>query len=63
MVDAVPREVFAIAPIIALTLAVGVFPKPVFDVVNPAIDRTLEFVSVDPVEPDIDLSLEGEVAE
>jgi NADH-quinone oxidoreductase subunit M len=63
MVDAVPREVIAIAPIIALTLAVGVFPKPVFDVVNPAIDRTLDFVNVDPVEPEVDLSLEGEVAD
>lgn len=63
MADAVPREVFAIAPIIALTLAVGVFPKPVFDVVNPAIDRTLEFVSVEPIEPEVSLSLEGEVAD
>jgi NADH-quinone oxidoreductase subunit M len=69
MVDAVPREVLAIAPIIALTLAVGVFPKPVFDVVNPAIERTLEFVDIEPVAPEVVVDedqgsvLEGEVTE
>ena len=46
MRDAMPRELVAFAPIIALTIAVGVFPKPVFDVVNPAIERTLSFVHV-----------------
>ena len=55
MRDLFPREVVAFAPVIALTIAVGVFPKPLFDVVNPAIDRTLAFVQVDPVEPDVPL--------
>jgi NADH-quinone oxidoreductase subunit M len=53
MRDALPRELIAFAPIVALTLAVGIFPKPVFDVVNPAIDRALSYVQVDPVEPDV----------
>jgi NADH-quinone oxidoreductase subunit M len=53
MRDALPREVLAFAPIIVLTVAVGVFPKPLFDVVNPAIERTLSFVNVDPVPPDV----------
>ncbi|MEO8105912.1 MAG: NADH-quinone oxidoreductase subunit M [Actinomycetes bacterium] len=71
MRDAVPREVVAIAPIIALTLAIGVFPKPIFDVVNPAIERTYSFLQVDPVEADVpvgdvttdDAASEGEETE
>ena len=53
MRDALPREVVAFAPIIVLTVAVGVFPKPVFDVVNPAIERTLSFVGAEQIEPDV----------
>jgi NADH-quinone oxidoreductase subunit M len=53
MRDAIPREVVAIAPIIALTIAVGVFPKPVFDVINPAIERTYSYLQVAPVEPEV----------
>lgn len=53
MRDLFPREVVAFAPVIVLILAVGIFPKPVFDVVNPAIDRTLAFVQVDPVQPEV----------
>jgi NADH-quinone oxidoreductase subunit M len=53
MRDVVPRELVAFAPIIALTIAVGVFPKPVFDVVNPAIERTLGYLQVEPVEPEV----------
>jgi NADH-quinone oxidoreductase subunit M len=57
MRDVIPRELVAFAPIIVLTVAVGVFPKPVFDVVNPAIERTLSYINVDPVEPDVPLDL------
>ncbi|MFL6288872.1 MAG: NADH-quinone oxidoreductase subunit M, partial [Actinomycetes bacterium] len=53
MRDVLPRELVAFAPIIVLTVAVGVFPKPVFDVVNPSIERSLSFLHVDPVEPDV----------
>jgi NADH-quinone oxidoreductase subunit M len=60
MKDVVPRELIAFAPIVALTVAVGVFPKPVFDVVNPVIDRTLSYVQVDPVEPDVPIDEGGE---
>jgi len=59
MRDALPRELIAFAPIVALTLAVGIFPKPVFDVVNPAIDRALSYVHVDPVEPDVPIEEGG----
>jgi NADH-quinone oxidoreductase subunit M len=59
MRDVVPRELVAFAPVIALTIAIGVFPRPLFDVVNPAIDRTLSYLQVEPVEPDVPV---GDVA-
>jgi NADH-quinone oxidoreductase subunit M len=35
-----------VAPIIASFIVLGFFPKPVLDLVNPAVDRTLQFVGV-----------------
>jgi NADH-quinone oxidoreductase subunit M len=35
------REVFAVAPLIALIVFLGVYPKPVLDVINPAVKATL----------------------
>ena len=59
MRDVLPRELVAFAPIIVLILAVGVFPKPVFEVVNPAVERSLSFVHVDPVDPDVPVDSAG----
>jgi NADH-quinone oxidoreductase subunit M len=43
------REAFAIAPLIVLILFLGIYPKPVIDVINPAIRDTLANVGqVDP---------------
>jgi len=53
MRDVMPRELVAFVPLIVLTIAIGVFPKPVFEVVNPAVERTLSYVHVEPVEPDV----------
>ncbi|MEO8328498.1 MAG: proton-conducting transporter membrane subunit, partial [Candidatus Nanopelagicales bacterium] len=53
MRDAVPREVVAFVPLVLLIMAIGIFPKPLFDVINPAIDRTLSYVTVNPAEPDV----------
>jgi NADH-quinone oxidoreductase subunit M len=53
MKDAVPREVVAFVPILVLTLLAGFFPQPIFDVVNPAVDRTLSYLDVTPVSPDV----------
>jgi len=39
--DLVGREVWAIAPLIALILFLGVYPKPVLDMINPAVARTM----------------------
>jgi NADH-quinone oxidoreductase subunit M len=40
--DLVGREVFAIAPLVALILFLGVYPKPVLDMINPAVARTMQ---------------------
>jgi NADH-quinone oxidoreductase subunit M len=38
------REAFAVAPLIALIIFLGVYPKPVIDVINPAVRYTLQDV-------------------
>ena len=44
------RELWAVAPLIALIVALGVYPKPVLDVINPAVKATMSQVRVtDPV--------------
>jgi NADH-quinone oxidoreductase subunit M len=42
--DLVPREIIVVAPLIALLLALGVYPKPVLDVIDPAVSHTLTTV-------------------
>jgi len=43
------REVLAIAPLLVVIIALGFYPKPVLDVVNPAVDRVMHAVgSTDP---------------
>jgi len=39
--DLVPREILVVAPLIALLLFLGVYPKPVLDVIDPAVGHTL----------------------
>lgn len=47
--DLVPRELVVVAPLIALLLVLGVYPKPALDVINPAVDHTLTTIgSTDP---------------
>ncbi len=38
------REVWALAPLLALILFLGVYPKPVLDVINPAVKYTMQNV-------------------
>jgi NADH-quinone oxidoreductase subunit M len=46
------REVLAVAPLIALIIFLGIYPKPVLDVINPAVRDTLHDVhQTDPVPP------------
>ena len=39
--DLVPREILVVAPLIALLLVLGVYPKPVLDIINPAVGNTM----------------------
>jgi NADH-quinone oxidoreductase subunit M len=46
------REMLAVVPLVALIVAVGFFPKPLLDVINPAVSRTLHQVGqTDPTPP------------
>ena len=49
MTDLKGREITALMPVVVLTLVLGLFPAPVLDVVNPAVDRLMEVVSVEGV--------------
>jgi len=49
MPDLRPRELLAVVPLIALIIAMGIYPKPVLDVINPAVKATMSQVgAVDP---------------
>ncbi|MFM7624652.1 MAG: NADH-quinone oxidoreductase subunit M, partial [Actinomycetota bacterium] len=41
LADLNKREIIAIAPIIALIIALGFYPKPALDVINPAAANTV----------------------
>ena len=52
MRDLRPRELWAVGPLIALVLVLGVYPKPALDLINPAVQQTLTQVhSTNPVPP------------
>ncbi|MFF1869930.1 NADH-quinone oxidoreductase subunit M [Kitasatospora herbaricolor] len=44
MHDLKVRELAVVAPLVALTILLGVYPKPLTDIVNPAVDATLSQV-------------------
>jgi NADH-quinone oxidoreductase subunit M len=46
MKDLRPRELLAVVPLVALIIAMGVYPKPVLDVINPAVKSTMAQVHV-----------------
>jgi NADH-quinone oxidoreductase subunit M len=49
MPDLRGREVFAIAPVLAIIIALGLFPNTLLDIINPSIDQTMSVVgSTDP---------------
>jgi NADH-quinone oxidoreductase subunit M len=50
MPDLRARELWAVAPLIALIVVLGVYPKPALDIINPAVTATLNGThSTDPV--------------
>jgi NADH-quinone oxidoreductase subunit M len=44
MPDLRPRELWAVGPLVALLIVFGVYPKPLLDVINPAVHDTLSQV-------------------
>jgi NADH-quinone oxidoreductase subunit M len=43
--DMLPRELVVVTPLIALLLVLGVYPKPVLDVIDPAVSHTLTTIN------------------
>jgi NADH-quinone oxidoreductase subunit M len=56
------REVWVVAPLLAVIIALGFYPKPLLDVINPAVQRTMHQVGVtdpEPVTPAAGTAAEG----
>ncbi len=51
MKDLRPREAWAAAPLVALILALGVYPQPVIDVIGPAVRATLSDLGTSDPQP------------
>ena len=58
MTDLHVREVVAIAPLLVLIIALGIYPKPVLDVINPAVARVMASVGETDPPPAIGPQLE-----
>jgi NADH-quinone oxidoreductase subunit M len=48
------REAWVMAPLVAVILALGVYPKPVLDVLNPAVTRTMQQAKATDPAPAVD---------
>ncbi|GAA3764347.1 NADH-quinone oxidoreductase subunit M [Spinactinospora alkalitolerans] len=48
------REMWAVAPLIALIVVFGVYPKPLLDVINPAVEQTMQQIEATDPAPEID---------
>ena len=60
MKDLQLREVLAVAPLLALMVFLGVYPKPLTDVITPAVNFTMHDVGAkDPAPTQANLSTEG----
>lgn len=58
--DVNAREVLSVAPLIALIIFLGIYPKPILDVINPAVKQTLSDIhKTDPV-PIVDATTGGQ---
>ena len=45
------REAWVVAPLIAVIVALGFYPKPVLDVLQPAVSRTMELTGAHDPQP------------
>ncbi len=52
MPDLRGREITALVPIAALTIVLGIFPAPLLNVINPAVDRVMTTIGADGSGPD-----------
>ena len=48
-----PRELVVVAPLLALLIVLGVYPKPVLDAVDPAVSHTLTSIDMQDPEPTV----------
>ncbi len=53
------REVLAVAPLLVVIVALGVFPQPVLNVINPAVDRVMQAVNATDPAPAVAPVAEG----
>jgi NADH-quinone oxidoreductase subunit M len=53
MKDLGMREIVALAPLLVLIVALGFYPKPLTEIINPAVADTLEHVGVSDPAPDV----------
>jgi NADH-quinone oxidoreductase subunit M len=51
MKDLRPRELLAVAPLVVLLIGAGVYPKPVLDIINPAVRVTMAQVHMTDPKP------------
>jgi NADH-quinone oxidoreductase subunit M len=54
MPDLRVRELLVVAPLIALLIFLGVYPKPVTDIVNPAVQQTMSDVHKTDPKPEVE---------
>lgn len=47
MTDLNPREIAVVAPLLALMLVIGLYPKPLYDRVNPSVEAVIQQVDAD----------------
>ena len=60
MPDLSGREVLAVAPLIALMLVLGFYPRPVLDVIAPAVQATMEDVGAQDPAPTVSTAVDEE---
>jgi NADH-quinone oxidoreductase subunit M len=53
------REAWVVAPLIAVIIALGFFPQPLLDDINPAVDRTMKQVGVEDPAPQVPAAERG----
>lgn len=54
--DLSTREIIAFAPAVAIIIALGFYPQPVLNIINPAVDQIIETVGVEQIQPQVELN-------